>query len=48
MEFDPALVRFYNQFFPDKNVPIDSPQVMYKIIEELAKMKRGKTDGKNE
>jgi hypothetical protein len=35
-----ALIRFYNEFFPDKEVDIDSMEVTYKLIEEINKERR--------
>jgi len=35
-----ALIRFYNEFFPKKEVDINSMEVTYKLIEELTKERK--------
>jgi len=35
-----ALIRFYNEFFPKKEVDINSIEVTYKLIDELTKERK--------
>jgi len=34
-----AFVRFYREFFTGTDQPLDSPQVFFKLIEEINKLK---------
>jgi hypothetical protein len=41
LKASPALQEFFNKFFNDSDVDIDSIEVFLKLIEEIAKLKRG-------